>query len=235
MTEGLTGGISPESREALRRFSDTLPEVQESDSPQEDENISLKDAPYREVLETHPELERTIASTMDTLARAGLPVPVFHVTSRAIRFPDGSEVSSGYLESIARSGFRARDTNVAALMERDASARIADPNYFAHNPHKFLRAMAESLSRYAHHGSRTNKETLGEYREAGVGVPTMAVIDASGVSLVPGSDYDDHFLLGDLVPPSHIVGMVDLADRRPINLEDMAVLPKSSCSAQQHM
>jgi hypothetical protein len=217
MSEGLSSGLPPETIEALRTLS--ISEVQPAE---QEERISLKDMPYVDVLEREPELEVAIRDVMDRLAQTEIDVPLFHITSRAIRFADGSERSTGYLESIQQHGLRARDTNVAALMERDASVYIAAPEYYAKNPHKFLRAMAESLSHYAHHGSRTNKETLGEQRDAGVGVPALVMIDASDVPLIPGSDYDDHFKLGEVVPPSRIVSVLDLAGRKPANPEDVA-------------
>lgn len=227
MTEGLTGGISPEALAALQKLSSSLPEASERPTSPQGDRVSLKDAPYLDILQKQPELAETIGDTMDRLTQAGLEVPVFHVTSRAIRFPDGSEQSTGYLENISQNGFRARDTNVAAFMERSVSARIADPGYFADNPHKFLRAMAESMGRYVHHGSRTNKQTLDKHRDAGVGLPTMVVIDASGVPLVPGSDYDDHFMLGEVVPSSRIIGNIDLTGRKPINLDDVTVVAEA--------
>jgi len=228
MSEGLSSGLPPEVLEALRRL-----ELQHApeEPPQKDERPSLKDVPYLDILEQRPGLTATIKTTMNQLAAAGMDVPVFHITSRAIRFADGSEQTTGYLESIQQYGLRARDTNVAALMERESSAHIAPPGYFAQNPHKLLRAMAESLSHYAHHGSRTNKQTLGENRDAGAGVPAMVVIDASGVPLIQGSDYHDHFMLGEAVPPSRITGVLDLAGRRPINTSDVASITEEFLAA----
>jgi hypothetical protein len=224
MTERLTGGISPEAQEALQRLSLAVtPDA--AVSPPQEQRISLKDKPYADTLQAQPELEALITHGMDRLTQAGLAVPVFHITSRAVRLPDGSEQSTGYVENITQNGFRARDTNVAVFTQReDNIVHIADPQYFAEKPYKFLRAMAESLGRYAHHGSRTNKATLGEHRDEGTGLPTMLIIDASKTPLVPGSDYEDHFMLGETVSPTLIVGDVDLYGKKPINTEDVATI-----------
>ncbi len=223
MSEGLQSGLPPEALEALRRLNltDYEPPADHTDVPGK---ITLKDRPYADLLHSQPELAAAITDTMQRIAEHDIEVPIFHITSRAIRYPDGSEQSTGYLENIAQNGLRARDTNVAALVERGDTTHIASPEYFAQNPHKLLRSMAESLGHYSHHGSRTNKASLGGMREAGVGTPTMLVIDATDVPLVPGTDYDDHFMLGETVPASKIMGYVDLAGRKPINPEDVAAV-----------
>lgn len=190
------------------------------------EKISLKDKHYLDLLKSDPELEGQIADAMTKLDEHGLSVPVFHITSRAVRLPDGGESSTGYLENIAQNGLRANDTNVAALMERGPDAHIAPPSYFKNHPHKFLRAIATSLQHYGHHGSRTNKASLDDRRDQGKGVPVMLVIDPTDVLLIPGTDYDDHFMLGEPVDSSRIIGAIELSGRRPIDPNDVAQVAK---------
>ena len=195
------------------------------------EKISLKDKPYIDMLRDNPELEIQIMGAMDKLVDASMDVPVFHITSRAIRFKSGAEQTTGYIENIAEKGFRARDTNVAALMERGSDARIGTPMYFRDAPYKFLRAIATSLMHYGHHGSRTNKESLTEQRDRGEGVPVMLLIDATETPLIRGTDYDDHFQLGEPVDPSHIVGMVELSGLKVSKSADLAKVAQGYTSA----
>jgi hypothetical protein len=204
-----------------------MPLAETSQVPQPaTDRVSLKDLPYVDVLRDSPELAEGIGRTMKGLEDRGMDMPVLHITSRGIRLADGAEQSSGFLESMMANGLRARDTNVAAFVERSTSTSIADPRYFDAHPDKLLHAMAISLGHYAHHGSRTNKASLGEAQNAGVGLPTMLVIDATSTPLLPGSDYDDHFRLGEDIPPSHIMGEVDLGGRKPINPEDVAAVTR---------
>jgi len=221
MSERLTGGLAPEALAALAAL-----ELDEPVTPfqREADKIPLKDQPYVDLLHAHPELGAAITGTMTRLVEEDREVPVLHVTSRAVRLPDGTEQSTGYLENIGFTGLRARDTNVAAMMQRGATTSIGSAAYFAQNPHKLLRAMGESLSHYSHHGSRTNKDSLGDMRESGVGTPTLLVIDATETDLIPGTDYDDHFLLGEPVDPSNIMGTVDLVGRKPNNPLDVAAV-----------
>lgn len=219
MTERLTSGLSPD---ALRALS-TLTFDEQVDAPTiKKPRPSLKDIPFIEELDRNPELDAEIVTTMAKLRLMGLRVPVFHVTSRAVRFEDGTEQSTGYLENIEANGLRARDTNVAAFMRKGAVTEVADPEYFVENPHKFLRSMSESLRRYAHHGTRTNKQSLGDQREAGVGVPVMLVVDATNTPLSPGSDYDDHFKLGEQISADRIMGTVELDGRKSRDPDDLA-------------
>jgi hypothetical protein len=221
MTERLTAGLPPDILRALSQLalSDEVVATATRES-----RPSLKDAPYLDVLARRPELERDITTAMAKLKLAGLELPVLHVTSRATRFPDGTEHSTGYLENIQANGFRARDTNVAALVQRGPTTHVADPEYFAENPHKLLRAVGDSLGRYAHHGVRTNKQSLGGQRDAGRGVSTLLVIDAADVPLIPGTDYDDHFMLGGEVSAGHIMGSIDLEGKKAGNPEDVAAV-----------
>lgn len=221
-------GLSPESLAKLAAI-----EVSENSNrePAAKERVSLKDKPYIDILRDNPELEAQIVAAMGELAEVGMNVPVFHITSRAIRLENGIEQTTGYLENIAENGFRARDTNVAALMERGSDARIGTPLYFRDAPHKFLRAMATSLKHYAHHGSRTNKASLTEQRDQGEGIPVMLLIDTTKTPLIPGTDYDDHFQLGEAVNPSHIVGMVELTGLKAAKPTDIAEIAQGYASA----
>ena len=227
MNEHLQSGLSSE---ALAKLSAL--QLKEAGAPvSAKEKKSLKDKPFLDTLHEDPELEDRIIVAMDLLEKTGIDIPIFHVTSRAVRLVDGAEQSTGYLENIAANGFRAHDTNVAALMERSANTHIASPAYFKDFPYKFLRAMSTSLRHYAHHGSRTNKASLESQRDQGKGVSVMLVIDPTNVPLVPGTDYDDHFTLGEVMKPSRIMGMVELSGRNPADPAQVAQIAKEYIGA----
>jgi len=188
------------------------------------ERVSFKDQPYVELLQQNPDLRRAIVASMSLLSERRAPVPIIHITSSAVQLPDGSAQTTGYLESITSEGLRARDTNVGCLVEQGESTHVASSEYFAMHPHKFVRALATTLQHYIHHGSRSNKASLGDARDAGQAIPAMVMIDATDVSLLRGTDYDDHFTLGGSVAPERIIGLVDVAGRRPGDLGDMAIV-----------
>lgn len=223
MREELHTGLSPD---ALAVLSDL--KVEDSHIPQVEveEKTSLKDRPYLDILREQPELEALITDVMKKLEDEAAAVPIFHITSRAIRYSDGSEQSTGYLENIAQQGLRPKDTNVAALMEREPVTQIAEPSYFKENPHKLLRSMSTSLQHYAHHGSRTNKASLENQRDQGKGTPVMLIIDPSNLALVSGTDYDDHFMLAEVADPSLIIGVVELTGRKVGRTTDVAEITR---------
>jgi hypothetical protein len=171
---------------------------------------SRKDTRYVRLLEQDESLKNKITSTMQALAERHNPMPLMHVTTKAVRFEDGNEESTGYIENIQSNGFRARDTNVSAFIDPSNSTHFRSPSYFADNPHKLLRQLDQILEKYGHHGVRTNKQSLGEKRDQGVGVPVMMLIDSREVQLIKGSDNEDHFILHNRVPPDRIMGTVAL-------------------------
>ncbi len=185
---------------------------------------SKKDAPYVAVLKDNPTLTEDINSTMQRLIEKGIPMPVIHITAEKMRLADGTEVSTGYRESIDTQGFRPRDTNVAAFVERGNSVHLANPQYFLRHPYKLLRNIAEVVEHYKHHGSRTNKASLGENREQGRGLPAMMIIDSRGVQLLKGTDYDDHFILHNPVPATNILGSISLDGRNTHNTQDLKAI-----------
>jgi hypothetical protein len=205
----------------LGEIKDT-PEVQPT-NPHKDQG-GRKDRVYTQAIQEVPELGERITQTLRSLSEHRIPMPITHVTSRTVRYEDGTEVSTGYIENIQANGFRPRDTNVGAFIERGNSVRIGSPEYFAANPHKFLRSIAEIISHYKHHGIRTNKPSLGEAKDQGVGLPTMLVIDTRGVQLLKGTDYDDHFRLHNQVPASNIVGAIDLDGKTSSNIDDVKIV-----------
>ncbi|TAH33534.1 hypothetical protein EYC58_01030 [Candidatus Saccharibacteria bacterium] len=188
------------------------------------ERIPLKDKPYIELLQQYPDLRQAIVASMTSLSEHDIPVPIIHITSSSVQLADGSSRTTGYLESMTSEGLRARDTNVGCLIEQGDSSRIASGEYFALYPHKFVRALATTLQHYIHHGSRTNKMSLGEAREAERATPVIVMIDATGVPLLRGTDYEDHFILGDSVTPDRIIGLVEVTGKKPSNSEDMVVV-----------
>lgn len=185
-----------------------------------------KDKLYVQALEESPKLGEQIRQALRRLAEKGIPMPIVHVTSRAVHHVDGTEISTGYIENIQKNGFRPRDTNVAAFTERGNSVRIGSPDYFLSNPHKLLRDMAEIISHYQYHGIRTNKTSLGKIKDQGVGIPTMLVIDTRGVQLLKGTDYDDHFRLYNQVPASNIMGAIDLDGKNSSDISDIKTVTR---------
>lgn len=146
-----------------------------------------------------------------------------YFTSSAIRFPDGSQQSTGYLENIQANGFRAKDTNVAVLTTRDGKSQIANPGYFKEHPDDLLEDFVVILKRYRHHSTRTNKQSLGEHRETGVGVPALIVIDGK-IPMKRGTDYEDHYIFDQAVPADKILGTLDIDDVNPNDLNSVCGL-----------
>lgn len=188
---------------------------------------NLKDLPYMRALEKDPTLLESIQSTCHQLQNSNIPMPVVHITTEVIKHPDGSETATGYVDNIRQQGFRPRDTNVAAFVERGNSVRIGQPEYFSENPHRLLRDVSDVLTRYKHHGVRTNKTTLQDMRDQGKGIPTMLVIDTRGVQLTKGTDYDDHFRFYNAVPGENILGSISLEGKQSSNIDDVKEIAAS--------
>src|SRR4051794_20320785 len=66
-----------------------------------------KDRIYIQALQESPELGERITQTLRGLSEHTIPMPIAHITSRAVRREDGTEVSTGYIENIHENGFRA--------------------------------------------------------------------------------------------------------------------------------
>lgn len=172
------------------------------------ENINPKRdryKPWREIIESDKELGEKIKSVFGSSTL----IPAIHITSRAFRTDEG-EVESGFIDNILKNGFRARDTNIGVFMGRDGIRKPAIPLDFVNKPEKFLRELETLIRHYYHHGTRTNKELLGDRRDVGEGLPVMLLLDVTDVPLEQGSDYEDHYKLGTSVPRSKIVGEVNL-------------------------
>lgn len=192
------------------------------------EKVSKKEIDIfcRELLENNPELKEGILRQMENLKMQNLPMPIAHITSRAIK--KGEEmVSTGFVENIEKNGFRKRDTNIGAFVERGKKTSIAKPDYFIEKPEEFIKSLRLFLQRYLHHGLRTNKQTLGEYRDSESAVPVIIFIEGD-VKLEHGSDYDDHHILKEGVTPEQILGTVDLnEDISSKSKDDIAYVAKS--------
>lgn len=172
----------------------------------------------RELLARNPELERKIISQMGNLGMQDAPMPIIHITGKAIK--RGNEmVSTGFVENIEGKGLRKRDTNVGAFIKRGKEVSIAKPDFFEKNPGEFIKSLRLFLQKYLHHGIRTNKQALGELRDSERAVPAMIFIEGD-VKLEHGSDYDDHYILREDVAPEQIIGSVDLSEHQNYRSED---------------
>lgn len=164
----------------------------------------------RELLSHYPELHKQIINQMHFYAETKIPMPVIHITSKAIHDENGTELRTGFIENIKKSGFRKRNTNVGAFVERGKTTTIAQPDYFSAHPEDFIKSLRLFLARYIHHGSRTNKDALLDQKNKGYGFPAMIIINGN-VQLEHGSDYDDHYILPEGSGPQDIIGEIDLS------------------------
>lgn len=169
------------------------------------ETEKVKSNPYREMLIENPELRVTIEEVFKKLEK----VPAIHITSSALKIED-TVITSGFMESIQDKGFREKDTNVGIFMKRDGTRQALLPIEIVKEPEIFLRELETLIRHYYHHGIRTNKSSLGENQNKGVGLPLMLIIDIADAELQRGSDYEDHYKLGTSVPSNKIIGEIDL-------------------------
>lgn len=176
----------------------------------------------RELLLEQPELQKAIETVFAQMESQQIPLPLMHVTSS--RF-EGSSTDGmpSFVDHIRQRGFRARDTNVAALMDRRVNPPIvSDAARFAVAPSAFVKEIILVLQRYLHHGVRANKAVLGTQRDRVVGVPVLLLVEG-GVGLERGSDYDNHFRLTEAWSGEHVFGVVDLS--RMSSYQDPAFIP----------
>ena len=89
-------------------------------------------------MENNPELKEAIMAQMADLEKHNSPMPVIHITNRAIEH-NGSEISTGFVENIKEKGFRKKDTNVGVFIKRAAKTSIAEPS--------FLKIIRKNLSK----------------------------------------------------------------------------------------
>ncbi|NMB70508.1 hypothetical protein GYA27_04955 [candidate division WWE3 bacterium] len=171
---------------------------------------------YRETLEANPEIRDKIVSVFSAIDT----VPAIHITSRAFENKEG-RYSSGFLENIQANGFREKDTNVGVFMKRDGTRHLAISDDFVNSPEKFLKELEILLNHYYHHGVRTNKNVLGNTQTESIGIPTMLIVDISDTKLIPGSDYEDHYKLGESVAGNKIIGEIDLEGIGPRIREEL--------------
>jgi len=162
--------------------------------------------PYKEILEKDQSLREQIVETFSTIQN----IPAVHITSESFKMGD-QIISSGFIENITENGFRPKDTNIGVFMKRDGFREPATPSEFVNEPEKFLRELDLSINNYSHHGIRTNKNILGQEYENYVGIPVMLLIDVANTMLIPGSDYDNHYKLGESVSSERIIGKIDLS------------------------
>ncbi|MBI2459692.1 MAG: hypothetical protein HYV53_04045 [Parcubacteria group bacterium] len=177
------------------------------------EKISQKEIDIfcRELLADNPKLKSEIVSQMQNLMKQGLPMPVIHITSRALYGANDKEINTNFIENIEKNGFRKRDTNVGVFVKRDKKTSIAQPDYYTEHPNEFIKSLRLFFERYIRHGIRTNKSALGDFKDSGTAIASMIIIDGN-VSLERGSDYDDHYILKDGAAPDQIIGAVDLKE-----------------------
>lgn len=202
-------------------------ELSEKTTPDSEERVSKKEIDIfcRELLANNSELREEISRQMENLSAQNLPMPIIHITSKAIKRGD-EMVSTGFVENIEEKGFRKRDTNIGAFVERGRKTSIAKPDFFIKKPEEFIKSLRLFLQRYLHHGTRTNKQALGEFRDSGSAIPAMILIEG-GVKLEHGSDYDDHYILKEGTTPEQIIGIFDLnEDRNPISKDGVAYIAK---------
>lgn len=196
-------------------------------TPYSKERVSKKEMDIfcRELLENNPELREEILRQMENLRAQNLPMPIVHITSKAIKKGE-DVVSTGFVENIEENGLRKRDTNIGTFIERGKKMSIAKPNFFIKKPEEFIKSLKLFLQRYLHHGLRTNKQALGELRGSKNAVPTIIFIEGN-VKLEHGSDYDDHYMLKEGTTPEQIIGIVDLNEHRnPESQDDIAYVAK---------
>lgn len=199
--------LNPEVVEQLEQMKSNAPD----ESVKEDTNneIVKKDRLklYKEMLEENPSLKEKIVETFSTAQN----IPAIHITTESFKMGD-KVISSGFIENITENGFRPKDTNIGVFMKREGFREPATPLDFVDKPEKFLRELETIIRHYYHHGIRTNKNILGQEYEGYVGIPVMLLVDVADKTLIPGSDYEDHYKLGESVSSERIIGKIDLEE-----------------------
>lgn len=179
----------------------------------------------REILQNNHELKTEIQRCMHILNENNVYMPIIHITSDAIQ-TQTNKINTGFIENIMKSGFKQKDTNVAVFLEGSGGAAFTNPEYFENNPEEFIKNIKLFIKRYVHHGLRVNKDSLKELKNNGVGIPKMIIIEGN-VELQHGSDYDNHYILEETVPPEKIIGNIDLSEHnRSASSKDIEYIAK---------
>ena len=189
-------------------------------TPDSKEKVSKKEIDIfcKEILEQNPQLREEILRQMENLKAQNLPMPIAHITSKAIK-KDGDTISTGFTENIKKEGFRKRNTNVGAFVKRGKETSIAKPDFFIEKPEEFIKSLRLFLQRYLHHGLRTNKQVLGKFKDSKSAIPVIIFIEGD-VKLEHGSDYDNHYILQQGAAPEQIIGIIDLNEHKNLKSKD---------------
>jgi len=160
---------------------------------------------FTDILDQNPELKAKIIDVFKTISS----IPAIHITSREFR--NGKEViESTFVNDILKNGLRAKDTNVGVFMERTGKRRVASPDFYEAHPEKFLQELETLLKHYYHHGTRTNKNLLGKELNSFRGVPVMLLVNVDQQNLIPGTDYEDHYIIKNSISGENIFLPIDL-------------------------
>jgi hypothetical protein len=167
----------------------------------------------RAILADEPTVE-LVERVLRGLNERRLPMPIVHVTTRAVGLAGGASEATGFVESILANGFRPLDSNFGAFVIREKQQwRLAQPVEM-----DAVSAMSQVLLfvfRYLKHGTRTNKASLGILRERGKGMPVLVVANPKYAVLRPGIDADDHYVGVSGLGPDTIIGAIDTDDLSP--------------------
>lgn len=167
----------------------------------------------REVIGTDPELPKVIREVMAKLIEAGLSLPFLHVTPDKLVDANGAVVdSTDNVVSITTDGLQKMHTNVGGFIT-PADASINNPAHFVDNPELFVKDTVKMLKHYAHHGTRLNHSSHNTYHPDAVkGLPAIILINGS-LTVVRGTDYEDHFKLSESAAAEDIIGVIDTAPK----------------------
>jgi len=204
----------------LHNFSQ-LSQYDFGDEPEQPvpERLSQKpiDIFSREVLAKYPQLAEQIMSVLEKLTADNEQLPLIHFTTDRIKYTDGREISTGFVENIEDNGFRARDTNMGAFIGRNGIEGVGDPKQFV-KPEELVKSYKLILDKYLHHGIRTNKQILGG--RGGIGQPVMILVNGD-LPKQHGTDYENHFILTDGSLPTDILGIVSMSGKKSSSLDDV--------------
>lgn len=163
----------------------------------------------REVIATDPELSQAIQEVMTKLMEADLSLPFLHITPHKLVDASGTIVdSTDNVASITADGLQKMHTNVGGFIS-SANESINNPAHFVDNPELFVKDTVKMLKHYAHHGTRLNHSSHNTYHPDAVrGIPAVVLIDGS-LSVMRGTDYEDHFKLVEGATSQDIIGVID--------------------------